>query len=1194
MLKRSALLAIVLFSFCQFLYSQANGGFSGTVTDKTGSVVAGANVKVTSQATGVSRDAKTDASGYYTVPLLPVSIYAIRVESQGFQPVEQKDLRLQVNEQREVNFSLNPASVSQTVEVSANEVAVETTNSTLGQVITAEQVADLPLNGRNFVQLATLTPGTTQETNPNSFFTQGASSEVAARGSFSLSVGGSRAQSTDWLYDGVDNNELTAGGIGILPSIDAIQEFKVLTYNYSAEYGTRAGPAVLITTKSGSNKFHGTLFEFFRNTSLDAKSFFAVKKDKFNLNQFGGSLGGPIQKDKTFFFADYQATRRRRGIPFNGLIPTQDMILNGDYSLDPLGGERGVTLYNDKIIFPDLTNPYSYFNPGPFTPTTFKCDGSGNPITPNSDGTQTGGSTCNKIPREMFDPTANPSVDPTGLAMLQLYPQANNPNPDTLTNFSDSPVRKLNEASFDIRLDHNFSTKDSVFARFSYDQANSFVPGGSPGFAEQNAFGSTQNISNHGRNVALSETHIFSSQNFNQFTAGFNRIFNHILSFGNGTCEAANIGILGANLNSKCPNAPAGLVNQSTKDCLSCGMTSTLMANQYWTLGDRGFAPFQGGTNVYSIADSFDMIRGKHDIRIGMGFRAQQMNVETNAFQDGFFINFGLTGDAAADVLLGQLGGGIHDQTFFGGTTGRRWKLFRPYVQDNWRVTKDLTLNLGLAWALVTPITEAHNRQANFDFANGKFFVAGSADFGDCAICVRSDARAGIQMDKSAFEPRIGLAWKVLGSQTTALRAGYAVFHDSSWNQGAQGLWENPPYFAESDNFIFTCPFNNAGSATPANCGNQRLFLPPITTPPSPTSFPGTLQSQNLNFKQGRVQQFNLNIEHQLPGNVVLTVGYAGSRSSRILVDGLNLNVGSPGACDPANVNFDPTYKLGCAPGGGPFLPKWGPQNIFAFTPTIANSNDVGRAHYDGLQIKAETKSLRHGLYALIGYTYSRTFDTGFADGLGTTPGAPYFPLPGYQHADWALSQINLNHQFTASVTYNLPFGKGKQFGGNWSGPVDAILGNWEVDVIEKITSGFPLFVVDGNRSGTNFMWNGNSLNRPNQICNPKSGHPTIKKWFNTECFAEAPDGQLGNANRSPLYGPDFVNTDFSFIKHIPIGETVNVDFRAEFFNLFNHPQFYLPGDGTSMQNIDSPTLGVVFDTVNNPRLIQFALKINF
>ena len=271
-----------------------------------------------------------------------------------------------------LTFSLNPASVSQTVEVSATEVSVETANPTLGQVITAEQVADLPLNGRDFVQLATLIPGVTQETNPGSFFNNGPSSEVSTRGTYSLSVGGSRAQETDWLYDGNDNNELTAGGIAILPSIDAIQEFKVLTYNYSAEYGTRAGPTVLITTKSGSNKFHGSLFEFLRNTSLDAKNFFAVTKDKFNLNQFGGSLGGPIQKDKTFFFADYQATRKRRGVAGNGLVPTSAM-LTGDYSLDPLGVARPGLFDGSKNAdgFPDINSPYTF--------SPFQCDSSGNP-----------------------------------------------------------------------------------------------------------------------------------------------------------------------------------------------------------------------------------------------------------------------------------------------------------------------------------------------------------------------------------------------------------------------------------------------------------------------------------------------------------------------------------------------------------------------------------------------------------------------------------------------------------------------------------------------------------------------------------------------------------------------------------------------------------------------------------------------
>src|SRR5216684_4224978 len=322
------------------MYGQATGSFSGTVTDKTGSVIAGVTVKAISEGTGASREAKTDDAGHYLIPLLPVANYTLRVEFQGFQTVERKDVRLQIDEQRELDFTLSPASVASQVEVNATEVAVETTNPSLGQVITSEQVTQLPLNGRDFVQLATLTPGTTQETSSNSFFNGSASSEVSARGSFSLSVGGSRANSTDWLLDGNDNNELTAGGIGIFSSIDDIQEFKVLTYNYSAEYGTRAGPTVLVTSKSGSNAFHGSLFEFLRNTSLDAKSFFATKPEKFNLNQFGGSIGGAIRKNKTFFFLDGEQKSQRHGILSTGLVPS-DAMLTGDFTNDAFGHPTG-------------------------------------------------------------------------------------------------------------------------------------------------------------------------------------------------------------------------------------------------------------------------------------------------------------------------------------------------------------------------------------------------------------------------------------------------------------------------------------------------------------------------------------------------------------------------------------------------------------------------------------------------------------------------------------------------------------------------------------------------------------------------------------------------------------------------------------------------------------------------------------
>jgi hypothetical protein len=314
----------------------------------------------------------------------------------------------------------------------------------------------------------------------------------------------------------------------------------------------------------------------------------------------------------------------------------------------------------------------------------------------------------------------------------------------------------------------------------------------------------------------------------------------------------------------------------------------------------------------------------------------------------------------------------------------------------------------------------------------------------------------------------------------------------------------------------------------------------------------------------------------------VLTVGYAGSRSHHILVDGLNLNVGSPAAC-----GVTPGYTLGCGPGGTAFSAPFGP-----FT-TIANINDVGSARYDSLQVKAETKSARYGLYALLGYTYARNFDSGFPDGLGSSPGATFWPLPGTKRADWALSQIQLNHNFTASLIYDLPFGKGKRFGSNWSGAVNTILGNWEVDLIEKITSGFPIFVVDGNnQSGVSFNFNGSGVNRPSQVCDGKSSNTTVGKWFNTECFVAAPPGQLGNANRTPIYGPGFVNTDFSVIKHFPLPyrDGMRLDFRAEFFNLFNHPQFYLPNSDISA----GLNYGSINQTVNNPRLIQIALKLTF
>jgi hypothetical protein len=1160
------------------MYGQATGSFSGNVLDKSGSGVPGTTVTATSQSTGLARDGKTDNAGHFLIPLLPVGNYTVRVDAVGFQSVESKDLRLQVDEARELDFSLQPATVNTTVEVTGDAVAVETGSPSLGQVITSQEVSQLPLNGRDFVQLATLTAGATSETNPTSFFTSGSDSEVAARGSFSLSVGGSRPNSTDWLLDGVDNNELTAGGIGIFSSIDDIQEFKVLTYTYSAEYGTRAGPTVLVTTKSGTNNIHGTLFEFVRNTDLDAKSYFATSAEKFNLNQFGGAVGGPIRRNKTFFFVDGEQKFQRHAIPFTGLVPSLAMR-TGDFSSDAFGNPvSGLAIVNPNMIGAS-TSTTAYPN------VYFQCDSSGNPLSSNPDGSQPQGTPCNKIPSGL--------INPIGQAMMNIYPAPNANNPSSGYNYVNQPVRELDDTKFDGRLDHTLSGKDNLFGRFSYDQAYSFVPGGAPGLAEANAFGSNERIRNHARNAAIGETHVFSPTLVNQASFGYNRIFDYIASLGNGTCASANLGIPGANLGCVNGTCPPG--------AYSCGLVSTEFQGGgpgYWSLGDRGYSPFQGGTNIYSFKDTLSWALHKHDLKMGLDFRANQMNVGTEAFQDGFWIvgvfgNFtglgsaGVPGNTEADFLLGIPGLAIHDQTFDGSVTGRRWKIYRPFIEDDWRITSSLTLNLGLAWDLTTPTTEQHNRLANYIPATGQLLVAGQNGVSDSA---------GVEMDKTALEPRIGAAWKVLGSEKTVLRAGYAMYHDSAWSQGAQGLWQNPPFLGESDAFPATfsagCAFSTSYCATvlggtPENISLSNGFQS-IPSPPTTANFTGSFYTEPTNLKLGRVQQFNVNIQTALPGNLVFTEGYAGSRGSHILVAGNNLNTSGPSGCVTGG-----SYTIGCLPGGAPYSAPYGATDPGGNA--ILLFGDVGKTNYDSLQVKLETKTPKHGLYALFAYTWSHTFDNGLTDGLGSEVSAPFFPLPNWQHLDWALSQINLANSFTGSVIYDLPFGRGRQFGSSWNGLTNTILGGFQLTLIERASSGFPVPLIDtNNQSGITFNTGGNdnNWNRPNLVagCNPHIADHSKLQWINTSCFVAPPGGQLGNAGRVPVVGPDFVNTDFSVVKQFALPrEGMGLNFRAEFFNLFNHTQF-----GSPVNDINAPGFGAVNSTVNNPRLIQLALKLSF
>jgi hypothetical protein len=1165
-------------------YGQATGSISGNVLDKSGSGIPAAAVKVTSQETGQVRDAKTDDAGHYLIPLLSVGLYTVHVDAASFQSAETKDLRLQVDEARELDFKLVPATVVTTVAVSADAVAVETASPSLGQVITSQQVTELPLNGRDFVQLATLTAGATAETNPNSFFTQGSDSEVAARGSFSLSVGGSRPNSTDWLLDGVDNNELTAGGIGVFSSIDDIQEFKVLTYTYSAEFGTRAGPTVLVTTKQGTNDFHGSLFEFVRNTALDARGDFDTTTPKFNLNQFGGSVGGPIRHNKMFFFVDGEQKYQRQGITFTGLVPS-DAMRGGDFSADPFGASLSGIGAN---FTPVIANPNMVSASNPY----FQCNSSGDPIAAASDGSQAPGVNCNKIPSNL--------IDHVGQALIGIYPHSNANNPSAGYNYVNEPVRSLNETKFDARVDETLTASDNLFARFSYDQAVSFVPGGAPGLgasglAEANAFGSNENLINHARNIGVGWSHVFSPTTLNQASLGYDRIFDYIASLGNFTCGAATIGIPNADLG--CSSTGTALPGGSYSE----GLPSTEVLGGYWSLGDRGYSPFQGGTNIFSFKDDLDLIRGKHEIHAGIDLRDNQMNVGTEEFSDGFWIvglfgNFSgatvIPGNGEADLLMGMTGLGVHDQTYGGAVTGRRWKIIRPFVEDDWRITPSLVLNLGLAWDMTTPETEIHHRMSDYIPQTGQLLIAGQNGVSNSA---------GINMYWGAYEPRFGLTWKVMGSDKTVLRVGFGIYHDSAWSQGAQGLWQNPPTLGESDQLPATfstgCAFASSYCATtlgqtpelgasPASGFTLSNGFPSLPTPQNVASYEGTFNYMPRNYQPGRVHQYNANVERQLPGNILLTAGYAGSVGGHLLVGGNDLNTNSPSGCGTIS-----GYTIGCNPDGSAYFYPYTPPNFNA----ILLLGDVGKTQYNSLQIKAETKTPKNGLYALVAYTYSKTYDNGLSDGLGSELSAPYFPLPGWQKLDWSLSQINLDQSFIASVIYDLPFGKGRTFGSNWSPVTNALIGDWQATLIERVSSGFPVPLIDtNNSSGTSFNTGGNdnNFNRPNQVsgCNPYAANHGMHQWINAACFTAPAGGELGNAARVPVVGPDFVNSDFSIIKTFPLHrEGMGLNFRAEFFNLFNHPEF-----GAPIADINQPAFGAVNSTVNNPRLMQLALKLSF
>lgn len=1069
--------------------AQSVGSISGTVMDAQRAGIPGAVVTARNEGTSAVREVVTDGVGRFTMPLLPIGTYTVSASMDGFQAQQRSRVVLEVQASLTIDFELQLAGLATEVTVvsQAAQVQLQRSDANLGQLINAQQVAELPLNGRNFVQLALLGTGTTTG-RAGSFMAQGPSSEVSYRGTMSVSAQGMRENANDWLYDGIDNNELTAGGVAILPNVDSIREFKVLTHNYQSQYGSRGGTTVLVSSKSGENAYRGSLFGFTRNDAMDARNFFdGAQKRPWEQYTYGLSLGGPIKRDKTFFFGGFQGNNIKEGLTTRLTVPTA--LMHQGIFTEAFPGAPAATIYD---------------------PATTRVD----PAT-------------GQLIRDPFPNNTIPTnrIDPIGRALLDLLPLPT--FNDRLTgNYLSNPVKTLDDYQGDIRIDHNISNNDRIFGRFSFEEAEQYLPTGLPDFGATGGFSSNQWFETHARNVALSYTKVFGNNVVNQATAGYNRIFNYITSFGYGSNKSQELGIPGANL--------------GTDETSS--LTRATIQN-FVGFGDRGFSPFQGGTNVFHYMNTTTIVKGSHNLNVGGTFRAMQLNLLgdtalagqfsfTRLFTAGFTPAGALnanTGSAVASLLLGLPASGGRNDQLQGSVKGRRWKEYRGFIDDTWRVNNSLTLTLGLAYMVTTPQSEAKDRFSNFDFYTGEIFVGGTI---------------GVKTDWSNIQPRIGFAWTPGQNAATVVRGGYGIYHDVSAMGGSTGPYQNPPF---ANAYAFT-----SDNITPVR--TLATGFPPNNQPVDPNTYRGDWTTIDPDSKQGRIQQWSLNVERQLPWSTVASVAYAGSYADRLFDKSRNLNTATPG------------------PGFNPASRRPYPQ-----LQSVIAALTRGWMSYHSMQARLERRT-SGGFYMLGAYTWSKSLTNGVS-GFGGDPGVVYFPVGPNDDADKASSNTDLRHNFTVSALYDLPIGSGRKFLGNATGVTQAILGGWSINGIFVAHSGYPLgMAMSTNQSGTSFG------NRPNRVCDGKIDNPTVDRWFDTSCFVAPAVGVLGDAARTTLFGPGRVNLDAALSKRFG-----PVQFRAEVFNVFNNAQFAVPNT-----TVGSPAFGVITSTVKGPRQIQLALKYTF
>jgi len=1064
---------LLLLCVVPIAWGQATATIVGRVTDPTGATLPNANVTARNTLTGLERSTQSTQSGDYELPLLPINgVYTVSVSHDGFQTQDLTGIVLQVDQRARFDVTLKVGSVSERITVAESTPIVNTESGSIGQVVGNKKIVDLPLNGRNFVQLASLLPNAIT----------GTSGTVGAT---VVAVSGGRQSKTEFLLDGISINEQLFDGVALRPSVDSIQEFKVQANSFSAEFGR--GNAVLnATIKGGTNELHGSIYEFLRNDKLDARNFFLATKAPYRQNQFGAAVGGPIRRDKDFYFLNYEGTRVRQGRAFNPVVPSA-AFRRGDFSAvatsvrDPLTGD-----------------PF----PGNIIPTN--------------------------------------RINPATSYFLQFIPAQNT----SAGTFSYAAPFRDTQNQGNVRYDHIFSEKDTISARYTINHLERFNPGNYP---ENGGFTQRQRV----QNLAITESHVFSPTMFNELRLGYTRMHNANLNQGLGTNHTALSGIRGFEETSQ--NFPA---------------FPQLSITGFAGIAGNAFQPLVNPTNMYQIVDNLSWIRGAHTIRFGTDLRNFRLTSTNSANSRGSFsFSPNYTGQAFADFLTGYPTSGARafPRNLFGLIENR----YHFYVQDDWKVSSNLTLNIGLRYELNIQPTATDYQSAMFDFERGRWVVS-TMENGEINLVSQQVSRFAYPrfqnlIDKASdrglpnkllynryndFAPRLGLAWRPFGNNKTVLRAGAGIFYLlTSGNNIVSAPIINVPFIVDESKQ------QTVVNARPAL--EVRNFFDPFSTNANFTT-PLTY-ALNPHLKTPTMYQWNLAIQRELVPNLSLEVAYVGNKGTYLE------------RAIPQNLPQVSSTDL------RPFQDRR-PRPQFG---TGFYYDNRENSNYNALEVKME-KRYSQGVSFLVGYSWSKVID-GSSNDQGGGDGADN---PFNLRTMRGRSNFDVGQRFIASFSAELPFGKGKAFASSLSSAADMIIGGWQVQGIVTFQGGFPFTpTIASDPANVAFAY----ARRPDVIGTGKVDSCRPEQCFNIADFRVPSAFTIGNAGRNILRGPGLNNWDLAIFKNFKFTERITLQFRAEAFNAFNHTNFNNPNN-----NIELPTQGGRVFSAKDPRIGQFGLKLYF